>query len=357
MIASIARCSMMWWKWPGRRCGMSRMRPRWTARDSWMGREWNIFLAVWRFVTSSWVWISLNSPLQCFPDKDELLRNMMGLLGNVAEVKSLRYRLMTPEYIIVFSDLLDSNSDGIEVSYNAAGVLAHIASDGAEAWTITSPTREEVLDRMFQAIDRWSLETERNINYRSFEPILGLIKCYDTPACQIWAVWALANLTKVSSKRNYCSSNTINQFLVVGLSRKVLQAGWRWRRNQAADGPHRSHGDLREIERARTNGVESVRSEQRQELHGRVTNGACVLPSSRIARYVLFRFLLSLMVSPHLLFNFDLSEKQMRTLHLLIFPPSHDEGFKCHELFLKFICENVLETESWGCDEVLNGRH
>lgn len=149
----------------------------------------------------------------------------MGLLGNVAEVKSLRYRLMTPEYIIVFSDLLDSNSDGIEVSYNAAGVLAHIASDGAEAWTITSPTREEVLDRMFQAIDRWSLETERNINYRSFEPILGLIKCYDTPACQIWAVWALANLTKVSLMRNYFSSSTSNQFLIVGLSREVLQAG------------------------------------------------------------------------------------------------------------------------------------
>lgn len=122
---------------------------------------------------------------------------MMGLLGNVAEVKRLRYRLMTPEYITVFSELLDSNSDGIEVSYNAAGVLAHIASDGVAAWTIESPSREEVLNRMFQAIERWNLETERNINYRSFEPILGLITCYDTPACQIWAVWALANLTKV----------------------------------------------------------------------------------------------------------------------------------------------------------------
>lgn len=98
----------------------------------------------------------------------------------------------------MFSDLLNSNSDGIEVSYNAAGVLAHIASDGAEAWTIEHPSREYVLDRMFQAIERWNLDTERNINYRSFEPILGLIKCHDTPACQIWAVWALANLTKVS---------------------------------------------------------------------------------------------------------------------------------------------------------------
>jgi Zyg-11 protein homolog len=76
--------------------------------------------------------------------------------------------------------------------------LAHIASDGADTWVITTPTRVEVLDRMVQAIERWNLKLERNINYRSFEPILGLIKCYDTPACQHWAVWALANLTQVS---------------------------------------------------------------------------------------------------------------------------------------------------------------
>jgi Zyg-11 protein homolog len=123
---------------------------------------------------------------------------MMGLLGNVAEVGRLRYRLMTSEYIKVFSELLDSTSDGIEVSYNAAGVLAHIASDGEAAWTITTPSREDVLGRMVSAVERWSLDAERNINYRSFEPILGLITCYHTPACQIWAVWALANLTKVS---------------------------------------------------------------------------------------------------------------------------------------------------------------
>lgn len=41
---------------------------------------------------------------------------MMGLLGNVAEVKDLRPRLMTPEFITEFADLLDSSSDGIEVS-------------------------------------------------------------------------------------------------------------------------------------------------------------------------------------------------------------------------------------------------
>ncbi|XP_037933697.1 protein zer-1 homolog isoform X2 [Teleopsis dalmanni] len=141
--------------------------------------------------------------LNTFPDHEELLRNMMGLLGNVAEVKSLRPKLMTQEFIKVFAFLLDSISDGIEVSYNAAGVLAHIASDGQEAWTVESPSRNDVLQRMVKAIERWNIKSERNINYRSFEPILGLVRCYETPECQHWAVWALANLTQVYPEK-YC---------------------------------------------------------------------------------------------------------------------------------------------------------
>lgn len=53
--------------------------------------------------------------LQSFPDKEELLRNMMGLLGNVAEVAELRPQLMNTLFLDVFYDLLDSSSDGIEV--------------------------------------------------------------------------------------------------------------------------------------------------------------------------------------------------------------------------------------------------
>ncbi len=44
---------------------------------------------------------------------------MMGLLGNVAEVKSLRPFLMTKEFVFEFSQLLDSHSDGIEVRRRA----------------------------------------------------------------------------------------------------------------------------------------------------------------------------------------------------------------------------------------------
>jgi len=50
----------------------------------------------------------------------------MGLLGNVAECKNLRHCLMKPEYIERFNNLLRSESESIEVGYNAAGIFAHI---------------------------------------------------------------------------------------------------------------------------------------------------------------------------------------------------------------------------------------
>jgi hypothetical protein len=40
--------------------------------------------------------------LQRFPENDVLLRNMMGLLGNVAEVDYLRPKLAVSEYITIF---------------------------------------------------------------------------------------------------------------------------------------------------------------------------------------------------------------------------------------------------------------
>ncbi|XP_018366887.1 PREDICTED: protein zer-1 homolog [Trachymyrmex cornetzi] len=142
--------------------------------------------------------------VQQYPHKEELLRNMMGLLGNVAEVEYLRIHLMQERYVTVFANLLRSNSDGIEVPYNAAGILAHMASDGLDAWTIEKPTRKEVLKYMVQAIESWDLNAERNINYRSFGPLLRLLDVYHTPPCQHWAAWALANLTKVYSFK-YCA--------------------------------------------------------------------------------------------------------------------------------------------------------
>eukprot|EP00069_Balaena_mysticetus_P014305 bmy_08607T0 len=89
--------------------------------------------------------------LKEFPEKQELHRNMLGLLGNVAEKSS--------------GNLLESKADGIEVSYNACGVLSHIMFDGPEAWGICEPQREEVEERMWAAIQSWDINSRRNINY------------------------------------------------------------------------------------------------------------------------------------------------------------------------------------------------
>ncbi|XP_036443896.1 protein zer-1 homolog [Colossoma macropomum] len=141
--------------------------------------------------------------LQEFPDKQELHRNMLGLLGNVAEVKALRPQLLTSQFISVFSNLLDSKADGIEVSYNACGVLSHIMFDGPEVWAIEDPEREWVMDKMWDAIQSWDISSRRNINYRSFEPILRLLPQSISPVSQHWATWALYNLVSVYPSK-YC---------------------------------------------------------------------------------------------------------------------------------------------------------
>lgn len=68
--------------------------------------------------------------------------------------------------VFLFSKLMESEMDGIEVSYNAVGIFSHITADGENAWTISQPTRKEVMMRMMRAIKRWPLESKRNINYR-----------------------------------------------------------------------------------------------------------------------------------------------------------------------------------------------
>uniref|UniRef100_A0A672L7I8 Protein zer-1 homolog n=1 Tax=Sinocyclocheilus grahami TaxID=75366 RepID=A0A672L7I8_SINGR len=148
----------------------------------------------------------MNLFLDClkeFPDKQELHRNMLGLLGNVAEVKALRPQLLTKQFITVFSELLDSKADGIEVSYNACGVLSHIMFDGPEVWTMEEPRRTHVMDTMWAAIQSWDVTSRRNINYRSFEPILRLLPQSGAPVSQHWATWALYNLVSVYPGK-YC---------------------------------------------------------------------------------------------------------------------------------------------------------
>ena len=141
--------------------------------------------------------------LRYFPDSLELHRNMMGLMGNVAEVADLRPYLMSEEYIRLFMSLLHTDPNWLEVSYNSVGLLSHILSDGPQAWTLKGMSRDQCMCELIECIEAWDLKSTRNINYRSFKPILGLLACFHAPSAQHWAAWALANLTTVSPDK-YC---------------------------------------------------------------------------------------------------------------------------------------------------------
>jgi len=84
----------------------------------------------------------------------------------IAWSNDYKWKKVDKDLMFLFSELLDSSSDGIEVSYNACGVLAHLMSDGPGVWHIQTPSRDSVLRNMVQAICRWKLNTKRNINYR-----------------------------------------------------------------------------------------------------------------------------------------------------------------------------------------------
>ncbi|CAP33571.2 Protein CBR-ZER-1 [Caenorhabditis briggsae] len=138
---------------------------------------------------------------EAFKTERELVRNMMGLIGNIAEVDALRSQLMKDDYVNIFCALLTSQEESIEISYNSAGVLAHMVSDGEEVWEKLTVCRQEVMRKIVEATSTWKLATRRFINYRSFRPILRLLPLYHAYASQHWAVWALANLTTTDGEK------------------------------------------------------------------------------------------------------------------------------------------------------------
>lgn len=76
-------------------------------------------------------------------------------------------------------------------------MIAQLASDGPKAWTISTPSRSDVLKYITNAIQFWDSTLQiLNIDHRSLKSILQLAQVRHTPECVEFAVWVLANLTK-----------------------------------------------------------------------------------------------------------------------------------------------------------------
>jgi len=51
-----------------------------------------------------------------------------------------------PTFYFIFRDLL--HSVHLDVSYFAAGIVAHLASDGADTWTVPAISRQDMLQEL-----------------------------------------------------------------------------------------------------------------------------------------------------------------------------------------------------------------
>ncbi len=151
---------------------------------------------------------SFISCMNSFPENIKLHNSMMGVIGNLAECKSLRQKIMEPEYIKIFIKLLDHHeSDNIELSNSAAGILSHIASEGIQLWNqflSFDCSLKRMLTQLRAAVSRWKINSKRNVSYNSLKPHMRLLRCDQSPPeAQYWAVWELANLTRFNCSR-YC---------------------------------------------------------------------------------------------------------------------------------------------------------
>jgi len=139
--------------------------------------------------------------LMTFPGESAIETKILGLLNNIAEVAWLRCSLMVDKFIDILRGLLHSQS--IEVSYFAAGIVAHLASDKPEQWTVQSTPKKVITRELWAVVSGWTHPNEEMVAYRSFKPFFPLLQPGQEEAVQLWAVWAIHHVCTKNPNR-YC---------------------------------------------------------------------------------------------------------------------------------------------------------
>ncbi|CAL8254674.1 unnamed protein product [Merluccius merluccius] len=140
--------------------------------------------------------------LESFPAEPSIQQKVLGLLNNIAEVGDLHVELMVQGFLDHICSLL--HSPEVEVSYFAAGILAHLTSRGEPAWTLSLSLRASLLEQLHSAILKWPTPECEMVAYRSFNPFFPLLECFHTPGVQLWAAWAMQHVCSKNASR-YCS--------------------------------------------------------------------------------------------------------------------------------------------------------
>lgn len=144
--------------------------------------------------------------LETFPTVVALRRNVMGLVTNIAEVPAFRAELLQVRVLEQLHTCLVDGPNDLEVTYNVAGTLCHVLSDGEAFWLACGRTlelRRTLLDALATVVLGWNMATERWINYRSLTPIVRLLHPDLEGEVHMWATWAVASLCTVTRDK-YC---------------------------------------------------------------------------------------------------------------------------------------------------------
>uniref|UniRef100_A0A8C0X363 Protein zer-1 homolog-like C-terminal domain-containing protein n=1 Tax=Castor canadensis TaxID=51338 RepID=A0A8C0X363_CASCN len=128
---------------------------------------------------------------------------VLGLLNNIAEVRELSPKLVTEDVMKHTSSLLHSKD--IEVSYFAAGVVAHLTCD-KQHWLFRDLQRNALLQDLHATIQNWpssSCTMSALVTYRSFKAFFPLLGNFSQPEVQLWALWAMYHVCSKNPSK-YC---------------------------------------------------------------------------------------------------------------------------------------------------------
>lgn len=140
--------------------------------------------------------------LELFLGESAVETKVLGLVNNIAEVPHLRNDLMKDNFLAILRNLLHSSQ--IDVSYFAAGIVAHLASDGPVHWKATCVSLQEMLHELGEVVQSWKSPDTEMVAYRSFNPFFPLLRCQSAHEVQLWAVWAMHHVCSKNPKR-YCA--------------------------------------------------------------------------------------------------------------------------------------------------------
>ncbi|XP_028641592.1 protein zyg-11 homolog A [Grammomys surdaster] len=128
---------------------------------------------------------------------------VLGLLNNVAEVRELSPKLVTEDLMEHIISLLHSSN--IEVSFLAAGVIAHLACD-RQHWLSRDLQRSDLLQYLHLTIQNWPssrCDMSALVTYRSLKAFSPLLVNFSQPEVQCWALWAIHHVCSKNPSK-YC---------------------------------------------------------------------------------------------------------------------------------------------------------